>query len=419
VPGVVKALLLTAVFPPHVGGSGRWFWEIYRRLPRSEFAVAAATHPRQIEFDRSHNLDIIRMSMQLPSWGLANRRSLPKYLGNYFRLSRMVRRKQIDQIHCGCLLPEGFWAWMLHRRLGIPYLCYVHGEEIGILRNSRELTWMMNRVLGSAQLVIANSRNTGKVLQDQCGVRTDQIRLLHPGVDVDRFVPAARDEGLRKQLGWDDRPVVLTVGRLQIRKGQDHLILALNQLRRSVPDVLYVIVGDGEDRQRLENLVRENQLENHVQFRHLTSDEELVRCYQQCDVFALPNRDVNGDFEGFGMVLLEAQACGRPVVAGTSGGTSEAMQVPTTGRLVSCDRPEPLADLLAELLSDRANLELMGQAARRWALENFDWRILSQQANAIFQSLAKDESDFHNRNQEHLGPTARHESESIQEVARA
>ena len=146
----MKALLITAVFPPHVGGSGRWFWEIYRRLPREEVMVAAGAHPRQAEFDLSHDLKIIRMPMQMPSWGLANRRSFPKYLGNYFRLSQIVRRNKIDQIHCGCLLPEGFWAWMLHRRFGIPYLCYVHGEEIGILRQSRELKWMMNRVLGSA-----------------------------------------------------------------------------------------------------------------------------------------------------------------------------------------------------------------------------------------------------------------------------
>jgi phosphatidyl-myo-inositol dimannoside synthase len=392
VSGLVKSLLLTAVFPPHVGGSGRWFWEIYRRLPCDEVIVVTATHPRQVEFDRSHDLKIIRLPMQMPSWGLANWRSLPKYLGNYRRLSRIVRRNKIDQIHCGCLLPEGFWAWMLHRRFGIPYLCYVHGEEIGILRQSRELTWMMNRVLGSAQIVIANSRNTCHVLTDRCGVRTEQIRLLHPGVDVDRFVPAVRDADIRKQLGWDDRPVILTVGRLQIRKGQDHLILALNHLRRSVPNVLYVVVGDGDDRQRLEHLVRENQLEHHVQFRHNTSDEELIRCYQQCDLFALPNRDVNGDFEGFGMVLLEAQACGRPVVAGTSGGTAETMQVPTTGRLVCCDRPEPLAELLQELLNDRTNLELMGQAARQWVVEHFDWKSLSQQAYSRFQTLALSES---------------------------
>ena len=388
----MKVLLATAVFPPHIGGSGRWFWEVYRRLPREEVVVAAGIHPRQVEFDQTHNLNTVRVPLQMRSWGLSHWRSLWQYAANYFRLARLVRDERIEQIHCGCLLPEGFLAWLLHKRFGIPYLCYVHGEEIGILRQSRELKWMMNRVLGSAQMVIANSRNTCDVLKNHCHVAPDQIGLLHPGVDVDRFLPAERDAEIRKRLGWDDRPVVLTVGRLQARKGQDRLILAMKQLRERFPDLLYVIVGDGEERQNLVNLVRENRLENLVQFRFDTSDDELVRCYQQCDIFALPNREVNGDFEGFGMVLLEAQACGRPVIAGMSGGTAETMQVPTTGRLVCCDQPEPLAELLAELLSDRANLEAMGLTARQWVVENFDWNSLSQQASVLFQSLVPGES---------------------------
>ena len=245
-------------------------------------------------------------------------------------------------------------------------------------------------------MVIANSQNTCDVLKNRCQVPAEQIRLLHPGVDIDRFVPAERDPEVRTGLGWDDRRVVLTVGRLQARKGQDRLILAVKQLQKRFPDLLYVIVGDGEERQNLESLVRENRLENHVQFRFDIGDDQLVRCYQQCDVFALPNRDVNGDFEGFGMVLLEAQACGRPVVAGMSGGTAETMRVPTTGRLVCCDQPEPLAELLTELLSDREQLESMGPAARQWVVEEFDWKSRAQQAITLFQSLAPGESSPHN-----------------------
>jgi phosphatidylinositol alpha-1,6-mannosyltransferase len=246
----------------------------------------------------------------------------------------------------------------------------------------------MRRVLGSARAVIANSRNTAQVLREAWGVSERQLRLLYPGVDIDRFVPAARDGAVRRELGWDNRTVVLTVGRLQARKGQDNLILALRQLRRTIPDVLYVIVGDGERRNHLQSLVQEHQLHDFVQFRSECDDRELVRCYQQCDLFALPNREVNGDFEGFGMVLLEAQACGRPVLAGTSGGTAETMLPGETGRLVCCDQPEPLAGSLLELLSDRQKLESMGQAARHWVAERFDWKVLARQANELFQSWA-------------------------------
>ena len=148
---------------------------------------------------------------------------------------------------------------------------------------------------------------------------------------------------MRARLGWGERRVVLTVGRLQKRKGHDMMIRALPAIRRAVPDVLYAIVGDGEERAALEQLAEQEGVRQSVQFLGEVDDETLVRCYQQCDLFALPNRQVGGDIEGFGMVLLEAQACGRPVLAGASGGTAETMRVPETGRVVPCDRPQELA----------------------------------------------------------------------------
>lgn len=213
------------------------------------------------------------------------------------------------------------------------------------------------------------------------------MQVLHPGVDTTRFVPAARDPTVREQLGWGNRPVVLTVGRLQKRKGHDMLIRALPAVRRRVPDVLYAIVGDGEERAALEKLVHKQKVDRHVQFLGEVDDVGLIRCYQQCDLFALPNRREGSDIEGFGMVLLEAQACGRPVLAGDSGGTAETMRVPETGRIVACDRPEPLGELLGELLSQPRELECMGAAGRRWVVDQFDWEALTRQAAQLFESV--------------------------------
>jgi phosphatidylinositol alpha-1,6-mannosyltransferase len=357
-------------------------------------------------------LNIHRFPLEMQNWGVMRVKNLAHYWLNYRRLRQLVVSHRIDQIHCGRILPEGLWGWWLNRRMRVLYCCYVHGEEIRYYQKSRELTWLMHRVLGSATAVIANSRNTCQVLQDRGGVPANKIRLLYPGVDVHRFVPADRNPQVRQSLGWDEQLVVLTVGRLQARKGQDRLILATKQLLQKFPELLYVIVGDGEERPHLERLVNENHLERHVQFRHNTSDDELIQCYQQCDLFVLPNREVNGDFEGFGMVLLEAQACGRPVVAGTSGGTAETMKVPATGRLVCCDEPGPLAELLAELLSDRDKMESMGLAGRQWVLEHFDWEQLSQQAYSLFQSMAgaKSNSGDNERNRSDHSWQISHES---------
>jgi phosphatidylinositol alpha-1,6-mannosyltransferase len=268
--------------------------------------------------------------------------------------------------------------------LGVPYLCYVHGEDVNAASTSREQSWLVRRVLRGADFVIPNSRNTERILFEEWGLPPERVRLLHPGVDTNRFVPAARSPAVRSKLGWAERPVVLTVGRLQKRKGHDQMILALQKIRQVVPDVLYAIVGDGEEHEHLKELTSRAGLEQHVQFLGEMGDEGLIHCYQQCDLFALPNRQVGRDIEGFGMVLLEAQACGKPVLAGASGGTAETMRIPETGRVVCCDGPDELAETVSEWLADRAALARMGQAGRRWVVERFDWAALSRQAERLF-----------------------------------
>jgi phosphatidylinositol alpha-1,6-mannosyltransferase len=190
---------------------------------------------------------------------------------------------------------------------------------------------------------------------------------------------------VRRRLGWHDRPVILTVGRLQKRKGHDHLILALRSIRRAVPDVLYAIVGDGEELDHLRSLTDREGLTGHVQFLGEVGDDELILCYQQCDLFVLPNRQVGLDIEGFGMVLVEAQACGKPVIAGASGGTAETMDVPKTGFIVNCDTPDDLAAAVVELLSDDDRRRAMCEAARLWVCDRFDWTALGREAARIFE----------------------------------
>src|SRR4029450_7622201 len=175
---------------------------------------------------------------------------------------------------------------------------------------SRELSWLARRVLGGAKRIVVNSRNTAQLLADDWQVNSERIVVLHPGVDTTRFCPGPGDTAGRDRLGWGERPVVLTVGRLQKRKGHDMLIRALPAIRERVPDVLYAIAGDGQERVCLDQLVADLGVQQHVQFRGEPSDRELIECYQQCDLLVLPNRTVDSDFEGFGMVLVEAPGWG-------------------------------------------------------------------------------------------------------------
>jgi phosphatidyl-myo-inositol dimannoside synthase len=322
--------------------------------------------------------------LTMSAWGLRSWQGLKGYWRALRRLRPLLRSEGIHRVHCGRCLPEGVMALALKWWTGIPYVCYVHGEDVNAASESRELSWLVRRVFARADFAIPNSRNTERLLREEWGLPAECVRLLHPGVDTRRFTPADRNPAVRAALHWGNRPVVLTVGRLQKRKGQDQMILALRAVRAAAPDVLYAIVGDGEERASLEALVAREGLERHVQFLGEPGDEMLVQCYQQCDLFVLPNRQVGKDIEGFGMVLLEAQACGKAVVAGDSGGTAETMRIPESGRVVCCDESEELADLVAELLANPDRRARMGAEGRRWVTEQFDWEVLSRQAACLF-----------------------------------
>src|SRR5687768_7916264 len=103
----MTTLLLSDIFPPKTGGSGRWFWEIYSRLPRDEYLVAAGEDPRQLKFDRTHDLAIARLPLTMRQWGLRSWTGVSGYWGATARLKRLIHRHGVDMIHCGRVLPEG------------------------------------------------------------------------------------------------------------------------------------------------------------------------------------------------------------------------------------------------------------------------------------------------------------------------
>lgn len=374
-------LVIAEVFPPRPGGSGRWLWELYRRLPRGSLWVLAGQAPDALPFDQQQPFPVRRLALRFPNWGL---RSALRYVAAIRQARASLRESRAQIVHCGKAIPEGLIGWALGRLTGRPFWVYVHGEELTLARGSRELTWLTRLVFRGAQQLVANSGHTRDILVSDWATSPAKVWVMPPGVDTDRFVPAARSEAVRAMLGWSARKVILTVGALQKRKGQDMMIRALPALLDDFPDLLYVMAGEGWERGYLERLASDLGVSGHVQFRGVADEAELVSCYQQCDLFALPNRQVGWDFEGFGMVLLEAQACARPVIAGASGGTAEALDAPRTGLLVACESPDPLSVAVRGLLLDQALATRMGAAGREWVVAHRSWDVLAERAQALF-----------------------------------
>ncbi|HYL80030.1 MAG TPA: glycosyltransferase family 4 protein [Candidatus Acidoferrum sp.] len=378
----MRTLLISELFPPRVGGTARWFSEVYGRYPAGEAFVLTDVQDGNPDGIPRVGPSVSRVPMQMSDWGFLRPRSVRGY-GRLLRHAyRMVRSHGVQTVHCGRVMPEGVIGYLLRRIARIPYCVYAHGEEIGTALSSRQLTLLMRCAYGAADRIIANSRNT-QALLCRVGVPEARVTRIAPGVDIRHFTPGDPEDS-RRRLGLQGQRVLLSVGRLQRRKGQDLVIQALPGLLADMPDLCYLIVGTGEEDSRLRSLADELGVGSHVRFAGAVPDRELPDFYRACDVFVLPNREeANQDIEGFGIVFLEANACGKPVVGGRSGGTSDAVVDGLTGLLVDGENLSAIAHALRSLLRDRGRAAALGAEGRRRVVESFSWEQVTEQIRRL------------------------------------
>jgi glycosyltransferase involved in cell wall biosynthesis len=237
-------------------------------------------------------------------------------------------------------------------------IVFAHGIEVW-----QPLGWPRSVALRRADLVTAPSRDTAQHLICEQRIRTERVRRLPWGLDPEfEMRLRAPVHPLRPPAFPECARVILTVGRwdpAERYKGADTLISALPRVLRTAPDAVLVLVGDGEDRPRLEQLAHEHGVTDRTRFLSSPTQEELFACYAHCDVFALPSRG-----EGFGLVFLEAMAHGKPVIGGAHGGTPDVVEDGVTGLLVPHGDVALLSGALESLLTDPARASAMGERGR-------------------------------------------------------
>jgi phosphatidylinositol alpha-1,6-mannosyltransferase len=245
----------------------------------------------------------------------------------------------------------------------------------------------MRIVYGRASAAIANSRNTARLLEGT-GWHHGSVDVVYPGVDATRFRPDAKPLGLRQRLGAPDALILMSVARLQRRKGHDLVIRALPELLRQWPMTRYVIVGDGNERRALEALTTSLGVERAVHFTGEVIDDDLPSYFAEADVFVLPTRVEASDFEGFGIVFLEAAAAAKPSVGGRNGGVPEAIVEGETGMLVEQDDLASLTRILLQLLGSPELRHRLGEAGRSRAVRDFDWNDAARSVMKIHERIA-------------------------------
>ena len=381
-------LLLSEIYPPQSGGSGRWFNEVYPKISQFQTHCMVQEHSEQTTYDQDYPAQqILRCNLLMKDRAPLSISSAKRYAAIARLVRKNARKLRVNQIHAARPLFEGLTTRLVNITLRLPRVCYVHGEDISVAATSRELRLATSYALGGKATIVANSSFTRSMLTDDWNIDSTRIHVVHPGVDTSFFAPSPRSTSTRAELEWNERTVVLTVGRLQRRKGHDNFIRALPTIKQSIPNILYAIVGSGPMEPELKSLAEELGVTANVKFHGEIPDSDMLKCYQQCDLFSLPNRADGADVEGFGMVSLEAQSCGKPALVGDSGGTPETIAQGKTGFAIDCTKPDLIARKSIELLTAPNLLAQFGENARKRAVDNFDWAAIVRRSEQLFQDI--------------------------------
>ncbi|MBI1338316.1 MAG: glycosyltransferase [Phycisphaera sp.] len=408
-------ILLAQRFVPEMGGSILWMHEVYRRWPgrvhvithdhyRAPLLLPECPEPF-IQPDnpgRDHvtdaNLEMHRVDFFLKDWGL---QSLDQWK-RYARITKAVKRVIRDHsgqasggivVHCVHAVPEVVGLiplkWKYGKRLRI--VCYAHGEEVTACLSSRQLRMLMTQAHRRVDLMIANSEFTRKKLDGLIDPR--KVRIQHPGVEVKAFEGSeAAGRAWRGAKGiTDDTRVLLTVGRIDPRKNHAAVIRAMPTLLNNVTGpIVYVVAGVGRAQKELAKLASELGVAQHVRFVGPISAEEKSGVYGACEVFAMPGVYDGTDVEGFGIVYIEAAACGKPSVAGKVGGMPEAVLNNQTGLIVDGHDQSAVDAALLKMLTDADERQRLGKQALDRARE-LDWQRVFENIHELVEGLGRKE----------------------------
>ncbi len=361
-----KIVILAGDYPPIRGGISTYLHNLASHFSPDEVEVICLPSPGSSDFDKKQKYRTRRLSIP-ELWGPDSKRF--KFLSPfYFREITGISR--IDYLLCGqahhtLLIP----AWLSFKTRGIPYGVIAHGNDVSSLQANifRRVT---TPLLRSAQAVLANSQRTS-LLVKTINLDSRKIHVINPVVDIGMCNGIVSSESIRNKYSLQGKKCLLTVSRLVERKGCDTVIKALPEILRRVPDAHYVIVGTGPFEHELRQLTRSLDMESHVTFTGFV--EDLPPFYDLSDVFVMISREIpdKSDLEGFGLVFLEANLFGKPVVGGRSGGITDAVLDGQTGFLVDPGKPLEVAEAVTRLLLDQSLSKQLGEAGRIRVLQQF------------------------------------------------
>ncbi len=343
----MKTLFAAIEMPPAFGGVERYYANLVRHWP-GELSV-----------------------IDNGSRGLVNP-SLPflKWLPSLFSIGSMIRESKPDWVIAGEVLPIGTAVWILSHFFTFKYAVILHGLDLSAATAVPHKRWLSRRILARASRIICANSHTGALAQ--AFSPSSSIHVVNPGVEAPTLVPADSTARLKFNYNLENRFVLVTVSRLVPRKGIDRVLEALALLGPKVP-VTYAIIGNGPEREALDAKIESLGLDDRVIILSDADDEKKHVWLEAADAFIMTARDIAGDYEGFGIVYLEANQHGKPVIAGMSGGVGDAVEDGVNGLRVNESDPAAIADAIRRLIDDPELKRRLGEQGKERA-EQFTWQ---------------------------------------------
>lgn len=374
----MNILIPTADYPPIEGGISSLTVHVARELAGlgHEVTVIAPYFPGMDAFDAAEPAVVARYK----GYRLGRLRFFPMLAASWRRMAAC------DVVLGMNVASGGLLGYLGFKRYRKPYVTFAYAYEFLKCRNNPLAAALLRPIYGRARVVVAISGFTRDSLV-RFGVPTSRIEVIFPGAAPAKPSSGEARAAIRHKFVLDSCRVILAVGRFIAGKGHRTLVRAMPQILERFPDAVLVLAGRGPD---LYDVIQEAMtvgVREHVVFPGCVSDEDLAGLYQACEVFALPTGEgPRGQVEGFGLVFAEANAYGKPVVAGRSGGVADAVIDGETGFLVDPDDPEAVAAAIVSILADPALARRLGENGRRRVESDLNWKRFVQRLLEVVEA---------------------------------
>lgn len=366
-----KTLLITLEYPPMIGGVANYYQNLVQQLPEGQVLVLD-----------NNNGELLT----------DNKLVWPRWIKGIISAYKQIKEHEIDHILVGQILPVGTIAFLLYMFFGIKYTVMTHAMDLTVpfgASGSTHKQKLMRLILKHAHRVTTVSTFTKMQLESLLHVPPQNIAMVYPCPHINGTTISAESvdlDALNNKYNIQGKRIILSVGRLVKRKGVDHTIKAIKQIASSkqYTDMKYVVVGDGPYRAELEQLVEACGLTDTVIFTGRVEDKELIQWYSRCELFVMPSRELyNADVEGFGIVYLEANSFGKPVIGGKSGGVLDAVHDGENGYIVNPDDVTMIATAIERILNDTEEAHAMGQRGKERVQTMFRWSVQAKKLEEI------------------------------------